>query len=164
MHIGNVLLSIPGIDQMSRTEIDRYFGIPNKLPIIRHEDSSPVVPSPHQPNYVVSTNFDETELLDYCLLSIHPSAIDPKICDFDESLFWDLASKTSSKRSYLKHTVRVCRSRNHLQGSYNSRCGCMGTSCHGTSASEQRGVVIPVVPWCAERGAQRDGSDDRKTA
>lgn len=76
---------------MSRADLEHYIGVPLKRPLV-YEDDSPVVPTPHQPNYLVRSPI-KPELLELCLLSTPPSSIDPKICDFGESLFWDLTHK-----------------------------------------------------------------------
>lgn len=96
LHRGNMLLSIPGVDQMTRADPEHYLGPPQKYSL--QKSKSPVVHTSRQPDYVVeastSTGMDRIELLKLCLLSVHPSAIDPRICDFGESLIRNLESKT----------------------------------------------------------------------
>lgn len=89
LHSGNVLLTIPGIDQITQADFERYLGCPRKLPVA-NEDKSSVPPSPHLPRYFVESSPDRTELFERCLLLTSPSV---KICDFGESLFWDIETK-----------------------------------------------------------------------
>lgn len=83
MHLGNVLLRIPGIDQMSRADLQHYLGRPHKRPLTS-VDGSPVLPSLHQPKYVLGS-LDRKEPFERHL-STSPFAINPKIRDSGESI------------------------------------------------------------------------------
>ena len=83
--MGNVLLRIPGIEQMSHQDLQKYLGEPYKPPFSRRDGNS-VTSSPHEPKYVVSS-LQWLELLQLCPHS--PEAIHLKICDFGEASLWD---------------------------------------------------------------------------
>jgi serine/threonine protein kinase len=76
---------LPGIEQKSHQDLQKYVGEPNKRPLSRR-DGKPVTSNPHQPKYVVSAP-ESLELLQLCLSS--PEAVHIKICDFRESFLWD---------------------------------------------------------------------------
>jgi serine/threonine-protein kinase SRPK3 len=86
LHIGNVLLRIPGIEQISYQDLQKYLGEPYKRPLLSR-DGLPVPSTPHKPKYVVASP-EPLELLQLCLRS--PEAIGVKICDFGESFLWDV--------------------------------------------------------------------------
>ena len=83
--MGNVLLRIPGIEQMSHQDLQQYLGEPYIRPLSRR-DGNPVTSSPHEPRYVV-TSPERLELLRLCLHS--PEAVHLKICDFGEAFLSD---------------------------------------------------------------------------
>jgi serine/threonine protein kinase len=87
LHIGNVLLGLPGIEQMSYQDLQKYLGEPYRRPLLAR-DGLPVTSTPHKPKYVVAS--PESELLQLCLSS--PEAVCVKICDFGESFLWDVKS------------------------------------------------------------------------
>lgn len=91
LHIGNVLLDVPGLNQMSRHDLEPLLAAPMKGVIRYIHDRTLVPPSPHRPKYILVSP-DRVEFLQ-CLPLTFPSAIDPKICDFGESLLWDMESK-----------------------------------------------------------------------
>jgi serine/threonine-protein kinase SRPK3 len=78
-------LCIPGIEQISHQDLQKYLGEPYKKPLKR-QDGEPVTPTPHEPKYVVMTP-EWLELLQLCLSS--PEAVHIKICDFGEAFLWD---------------------------------------------------------------------------
>jgi serine/threonine-protein kinase SRPK3 len=88
LHFGNVLLRIPGIEQMSHQGLQKYLGQlePYKRPLL-DGNGRPVASTPHRPKYVVASP-NPLELLQLCLSS--PEAARVKICDFGESFLWDL--------------------------------------------------------------------------
>ena len=83
--MGNVLLRIPGVQQMSHQDLQKYLGEPSKRSLSRR-DGNPVTSSPHEPKYVVSSP-EWLELLRLCLHS--PEVVHLKICDFGEAFLWD---------------------------------------------------------------------------
>ncbi|KAF8521833.1 kinase-like domain-containing protein [Gautieria morchelliformis] len=85
LHVRNILLRIPGIEQMSHQDLQKYLGDPCKLQLSR-EDGKPVTSSPHEPKYVVASP-EWLALLQLCLNS--PEGIRVKICDFGEAFLWD---------------------------------------------------------------------------
>ncbi|KAF8509956.1 kinase-like domain-containing protein [Gautieria morchelliformis] len=85
LHVGNILLRIPGIEQMSRQDLQKYLGEPRKR-LLSREDGKPVTFTPHDPKYVVSAP-QRQALLELCLNS--PDAVRVKICDFGEAFLWD---------------------------------------------------------------------------
>ncbi|KAJ6613433.1 kinase-like domain-containing protein [Mycena sp. CBHHK59/15] len=85
LHVGNILLRIPGIEQISRQDLQKYLGEPYKKPLSRR-DGEPVISTPHEPKYVVPSP-ERLELLRLCLSS--PEAVYLKICDFGEAFLWD---------------------------------------------------------------------------
>jgi serine/threonine protein kinase len=70
---------------MSHQDLQKYLGEPHKAPLSRR-DGKPVIYTPHEPKYVVSSP-EWLELLQLCLNS--PEAVNLKICDFGESFLWD---------------------------------------------------------------------------
>jgi len=86
LHIGNILLCIPGIEQISYHDLQKYLGDPYKRPLLAR-DGKPVTSTPHKPNYVVASP-EPLQLLQLCLSS--PEAVCVKICDFRESFPWDV--------------------------------------------------------------------------
>jgi serine/threonine-protein kinase SRPK3 len=86
LHVGNILLRIPGIEQCSYQALERYLGEPFKRPLLSR-DGKPVTSTPHAPKYVVASP-KRQELLQLCLSS--PEAIRVSICDFGESFLWDV--------------------------------------------------------------------------
>jgi serine/threonine-protein kinase SRPK3 len=78
-------LRIPGIERMSRQDLQKYLGEPSRRPLSRR-DGKPVTYTPHEPTYVVSSPL-RLELLQLCLNS--PEAVRLKICDFGEAFLWD---------------------------------------------------------------------------
>ncbi|KAF8482197.1 kinase-like domain-containing protein [Gautieria morchelliformis] len=85
LHAGNILFRIPGIEQMSHQDLQKYLGEPRKRPLSRR-DGKPVTPTPHEPKYVVPSP-EGPALLELCLKS--PEAVRVKICDFGEAFLWD---------------------------------------------------------------------------
>jgi serine/threonine protein kinase len=85
LHLGNILLCIPGIEQISHQDLQKYLGEPYKRPLQRRDRES-VTPNPHEPKYVVMKP-ECLELLSLCLSS--PEAVHIKICDFGEGFLWD---------------------------------------------------------------------------
>ena len=78
-------MRIPGIEQMSHLDLQKYLGEPYKRPLSRR-DGEPVISTPHEPKYVVPSP-ERLELLQLCLNS--PEAVHVKICDFGEAFLWD---------------------------------------------------------------------------
>ncbi|KIM86333.1 hypothetical protein PILCRDRAFT_65075 [Piloderma croceum F 1598] len=70
---------------MSCQDLQKYLGEPHKGPLSRR-DGKPVIYTPHEPKYVVSSP-ERLELLQLCLNS--PEAVSLKLCDFGESFLWD---------------------------------------------------------------------------
>jgi hypothetical protein len=106
LHIGNVLLRIPGIEQMSCQDLQKYLGEPYKGPLLAR-DGLPVTSTPHKPKYVVASP-EPLELLQLCLSS--PEAVRIKICDFGESFLWDVITRLAStphQRSYFTITLAL---------------------------------------------------------
>ncbi|KAF8509959.1 kinase-like domain-containing protein [Gautieria morchelliformis] len=85
LHVGNILFRIPGIEQMSHQELQKYLGEPC-ISRLSRRDGKPVTSSPHEPKYVVGSP-DRLALLQLCLSS--PEAVRVKICDFGEAFLWD---------------------------------------------------------------------------
>ena len=85
LHLGNILLRIPGIEQISHQDLQKYLGEPRKQPLKRWDGES-VTHTPHEPKYVVKTP-EWQELLSLCLSS--PEEVHIKICDFGEGFLWD---------------------------------------------------------------------------
>ena len=86
LHVGNILLRIPGIEQISYQDLQKYLGEPYKRPL-SVRDGIPVTSTPHEPKYVVPSP-DRLELLRLCLSS--PGTVHVKICDFGEAFLWDV--------------------------------------------------------------------------
>jgi len=85
LHVGNILLCIPGIERMSLRDLQKYLGEPY-MRSLSGRDGKPVTSTPHEPKYVVRSPKME-ELLQFCLSS--PEAIQLKVCDFGEAFLWD---------------------------------------------------------------------------
>jgi serine/threonine protein kinase len=86
LHIGNILLRIPGIEQIAYQDLQKYLGEPYKRPLLAR-DGKPVTSTPHKPKYVVASP-EPLEVLQLCLSS--PEAVHVKICDFGESFLRDV--------------------------------------------------------------------------
>src|SRR3984885_3627827 len=54
LHLENILLRIPGIEQISHQDLQKYLGEPYTKPLQRRDRKS-VTSSAHEPNYVVMT-------------------------------------------------------------------------------------------------------------
>ncbi|KAF8488915.1 kinase-like domain-containing protein [Gautieria morchelliformis] len=85
LHVGNILFRIPGIEQMSCQDLQKYLGEPRKR-LLSRRDGKLVTSSPHEPKYVVSAP-QRQALLELCLNS--SDAVRVKICDFGEAFLWD---------------------------------------------------------------------------
>ncbi|KAF8485404.1 kinase-like domain-containing protein [Gautieria morchelliformis] len=85
LHVRNILFRIPGIEQMSHQDLQKYLGEPCKSRLSR-KDGKPVTSTPHEPKYVVASP-EWLALLQLCLKS--PEAVRVKICDFGEAFLWD---------------------------------------------------------------------------
>lgn len=95
LHLSNILLRIPGIENWTRQDIETYYGQPQKLPIRDGEWNIITPTTPSVPEYVLG-EADGIELLELCLSSI--DTIHIKICDFGESYLSDGAPKTTAPR------------------------------------------------------------------
>lgn len=93
LHPGNVLVALPWIDKMSGHDIQYHLGGPFERPNIYRDRRCPVL-SPHLAKYLVRSPHRLDLLIHSLLHTTSPSAIDPKICDFGESLILDLKSKS----------------------------------------------------------------------
>ena len=129
LHLGNILLRIPGIEQISHQDLRRYLGRPYKRSLKRW-DGEPVTPSPHQPKYVVMRP-GWLELLSLCLSS--PEAVHIKICDFGEGFPWDdkpMITRLNTPCIYAAPDI--------IFQSHHPCCRCMGTRCFHSYGSQWR--------------------------
>ncbi|RDB21945.1 Serine/threonine-protein kinase SRPK [Hypsizygus marmoreus] len=103
LHLKNILLHHPSLENCSLHEIQLYFGTPETLPIARR-DALPITPSAHLPRHLVASS-NPLPLLKLCLA--FPQTVCIKICDFGEALLYRALSQLNINTPIQSNMPRV---------------------------------------------------------
>ncbi|KAH7907717.1 kinase-like domain-containing protein [Hygrophoropsis aurantiaca] len=101
LHLGNILMHAPAMENLSDHDVQTYFGEPRsgtpecngRYSHLKH------APDPHVPRYVVSDDLSDE------LFALYFSTVHIKICDFGEAFLWHGAPQQRDLRTPTAHAA-----------------------------------------------------------